>query len=136
MSEQAHRPIEIGQAWRYVAPDGREQSCLIVGAIVRFPERRTVVCCAAIDKRASDHARDMAATPPTAIAFIPMTEAAFRASITHLDSERNEVPDSFFDEFDKWHGDPRGMRVFDVTFEGSLERMIARQMARIAKLPA
>ena len=134
MSDQAHRELETGQAWRSAAPDGCDQFRLVVGAIVRFPEHSPVICCAAIGRRACDDGHETVAAPPATIAFIPMTEAAFRASITHLDSEQNELPDEFFDEFHKWHGDPRGMRVFDVIFEGALDRMIALQMASIAKL--
>ena len=62
--------------------------------------------------------------------FLPLSEAAFRATVTELDGT-GEPADGFAAEFEIWRADPRGLSVFTVPFDGSLDRLIARQMAAI-----
>lgn len=129
--------IRAGQVWQYRAPAGYEASRLLVGAVVEFAERGTVICCAAIGvPPARTDNRDQAA--PTIIPIIPMTKAAFIASVAALDEPHTrtqpQLPETFFIEFEKWQADPKGARVFNVPFEGTLDRMIALQMAEIANI--
>lgn len=121
--------IEAGQAWCLIPasgehdrPDKDQGTLILVGAIVEFAEHGPVVCCAA----------RMPADGET-IPFIPLSLDAFRLTVSRRAGDA-ELPDAFFDAFEAWMADETGKRVFDVPFEGSLDRMIARQMARIANV--
>lgn len=119
--------ISAGQAWIYRAPAGFEASRLIVGAIARFADREAIVCVAVTDalQRRPDGSIGRATIP-----FLPIGEGAFRASITALDGEA-ALPEAFAEGLAVWQDDARGLSCFTVPFEGSLDHMIARQMALI-----
>jgi hypothetical protein len=121
-----------GQSWTYRAPEGFETSRLLIGAIATFDKDRTVLCCAAVHapKRHADGHLEMITIP-----FLPMTEAAFEASVVALDGAA-ELPESFVENLEAWSNDPKGLTVFTVPFEGFLDQMIAHQMAEIAGLSA
>lgn len=121
-----------GQSWTYRAPQGFESSRLLIGAIASFDRDRTIVCCAVIHapKRQADGHLEMITIP-----FLPMTDAAFAASVLTLDGEA-ELPESFVEKLEEWSNDPKGLTVFTVPFEGYLDQMIAHQMAEIAGLSA
>ncbi|MFA5948886.1 MAG: hypothetical protein WC807_01240 [Hyphomicrobium sp.] len=124
--------LHAGQCWTYRTPDGYESSRLIIGAIVTFEHDRSIVCCAATDapRRYKDGHID-----PVLIPFLPMTEEAFRASVTGFEGMA-ELPTPFAEKLEEWSRDPRGLSTFTVAFEGFLDRMIAMQMAEIAGLSA
>jgi hypothetical protein len=69
------------------------------------------------------------------IPFIPMTDAAFNASVVALEGTA-DLPESFAEKLDEWSNDPKGLTAFTVPFEGFLDQMIALQMAEIAGLSA
>jgi hypothetical protein len=122
-----------GQSWTYRAPHGFEASRLLIGAIATFGEDRNIVCCAVIHapRRHADGHFDMVTIP-----FLPMTEAAFEASVVELCSGEAELPGMFVEKLTEWINDPKGMSVFTVPFEGSLDQMISQQMAEIRGLSA
>jgi hypothetical protein len=116
-----------GEAWRYVAPRGFEESRIIVGAVLTFPSGEDVVCCAVTDapRRHADGRVDR-----TTIPFIPFTASALAATVVERVGAV-ELPETFAAGLAQWQGDDRGLSVFTVPFEGYLDRLIARQMAAI-----
>ncbi len=117
-----------GQSWTYRAPEGFETSRLLIGAIASFDGHRTIVCAAVIHapRRHADGHLEMMTIP-----FLPMTDAAFHASVVALDGS-GELPDMFAQKLEEWSNDPKGLTAFTVPFEGFLDKMIANQMAEIA----
>lgn len=126
--------LAAGQSWRFRSHDGETASRLVIGAILAFETAERVVCVSMITP-------EQAATEPEerpgTIAFLPLSEAAFRATVTEIDGT-GEPADGFSAEFEIWRGDPRGLSVFTVPFDGSLDRLIARQMEAIVseRLPS
>jgi len=117
-----------GQSWTYRTPEGFESSRMLIGAIASFDGNRTLICAAVIHaprRHADGHLE------PTTIPFLPMTDAAFHASVVALDGTA-DLPESFAAKLEAWSTDPKGLTAFTVPFDGSLDRMIARQMADIA----
>lgn len=121
-----------GQSWTYRAPQGFETSRLLIGAIASFDGHRTIVCAAVIHapRRHADGHIEMVTIP-----FLPMTDAAFQASVVALEGTA-DLPESFAEKLEEWSNDPKGLTAFTVPFEGFLDQMIARQMAEIAGLSA
>ncbi|MGE3228526.1 MAG: hypothetical protein AB7J30_03730 [Hyphomicrobium sp.] len=120
--------FHAGQSWTYRAPKGFEASRLLIGAIATFDHDRSIVCCAAVHapRRHADGHLEMVTIP-----FLPMTDAAFSASVVAFDGEA-ELPESFAESLEAWSSDPRGVTAFTVPFEGFLDQMIAQQMAELA----
>lgn len=116
-----------GQQWTYRAPPELQQSRLIIGAILTFEGRDSIICCSAT---CSLRQHPDGSLEAVSIPFIPMTETAFRASVLEQDGTA-EPPAAFADELHIWSNDPRGLTIFTVPFEGQLDRMIAMQMAEI-----
>lgn len=114
----------VGQCWttRDLPPTGRWG--LIIGAIAVFEGGRRIICCSVEPDAAS------AADGGEAIAFLPLSEEAFAATIATRTVDREPIA-GFAGELAAWQCDPRGGRYFTVPFDGSLERTIARQMAAI-----
>ena len=82
--------LAAGQSWTYRAPAGFECSRLIIGAVVSFEDERTIICAAASNiptRQAKSNAEK------ANIAFIPMSEAAFRASVLACDKTNATPPD-------------------------------------------
>jgi hypothetical protein len=124
--------LAAGQSWIYRAPAGFESSRLVIGAIASFDDQRSIVCAAAIHaprRHADGHIEQVT------IPFLPMTEAAFRASVVELEGT-GELPESFAEKLGEWSNDPKGLSTFTVPFNGFLDQMIAHQMAEIAGLSA
>lgn len=119
--------FEAGQQWTYDAPEGFDRSRIVIGAVLTFAGHEPVVCCAVTDapRRLADGRVDRVTIP-----FLPVSEAALRASVVLCDG-RAEPPGGFAAGLDDWRRDPRGLSVFTVAFDGFLDRMIARQMAAI-----
>lgn len=122
-----------GQSWTYRAPHGFETSRLLIGAIASFDGHRNIICSAAIHapRRHSDGHIEVVTIP-----FLPMTDAAFAASVVALCEGEAELPESFAGKLEEWSNDPKGLTAFTVPFEGFLDQMIALQMAEIAGLSA
>jgi hypothetical protein len=121
-----------GQCWTYRAPEGFEASRLLIGAIASFDGDRTIVCAAVTNaprRHADGHLEGMT------IPFLPMTDAAFHASVVDLEGT-GELPESFGEKLEAWSTDPKGLTAFTVPFDGFLDHMIAQQMAEIASLTA
>lgn len=120
--------LHAGQCWQYRAPAGFEDSRLIIGAVATFDGGRSIVCAAVIHapRRFAD-----AHVEAVTIPFLPMTEDAFRASVVTCEGMQDLPPD-FAEKLDAWSRDPKGLSCFTVPFEGSLDVLIARQMAEIA----
>jgi hypothetical protein len=121
-----------GQSWTYRAPRGFEASRLLIGAIATFDGDRNIICCAAIHapKRHADGHLEMITVP-----FIPMTDAAFNASVIALDGEA-ELPEGFVEKLTEWSNDPKGLTAFTVPFDGFLDHMITNQLAELTGLSA
>lgn len=120
--------LAAGQSWMYRAPEGFEASRMVIGAIVTFDGKRSIICSSvygAPRRRPDGHIETVM------IPFLPMTEPAFRASIVAPDGAA-EPPEMFARKLQEWSDDPRGLSTFTVPFEGFLDRMIAMQMAEIA----
>lgn len=125
--------LAAGQSWTYRAPPGFETSRLLIGAIASFDGGQPIVLAAAVHaprRHADGHLE------PVTIPFLPMTEAAFRASVLAADAEAEPLPAQFSEKLNEWQNDPRGLTTFTVPFEGYLDQMIAHQMAEIAGLSA
>jgi hypothetical protein len=120
--------IAAGQCWAYRTAAGFETSRMTIGAILTFADGSRVICCSVGDapRLRPDGSVDRAPIP-----FLPLSEAAFRASVTQLAGEAEPDP-SFASALAAWHSDPQGLSTFTVPFDGYLDRLIARQMSEIA----
>lgn len=119
--------FSAGQCWMYRAPEGFASSRLIVGAVIDLESGGRLICCSVTDapQRYPDGQVGRVNIP-----FLPMTEAAFAATVTDLERTA-EPPAEFAPSYAAWVGDERGLSYFTVPFEGWLDRLIARQMAEI-----
>jgi hypothetical protein len=116
-----------GETWTLRADPAGEMR-LVIGAILHGAT--SVACCAvwnAAATGADGHA--VRATIP----FIALSLDALAATVATL-AEAAPLPDEFASHFEAWRADSKGLSVFTVPFEGSLDRLIARQMAAIAGL--
>ena len=119
--------IKAGQAWSYRTVPGFESSRLHIGAVLTFGDGASVVCCAVSEAPMRQADGTIAAAT---IPFLPMSRAAFEQSVVAV-SGPAELPQEFRTALEAWRADPRGLTTFTVPFEGSLDRMIALQMAAI-----
>jgi hypothetical protein len=119
--------FRAGQRWTYRAPEGFENSRIVIGAIVSFEDGERVVCCSVegAPQREPDGSVGRVLIP-----FLPMTEAAFAATAVAADGEA-AAPAEFAAGYEAWKADARGLSYFTVHFDGFLDKMIARQMAEI-----
>lgn len=125
------RRFEAGQRWTLAAPSELADARILIGAIVEFPGGRRIACCAvtgAIERSAAGTVQRVT------IPFLPMTFEALSNTVTEPDGAAH-LPDEFASHLSAWSADARGASYFTVPFEGSLERMIARQMAAIVDQP-
>jgi hypothetical protein len=120
--------LAAGQCWTYRAPEGFEASRLVIGAIVRFDGKRSIIC---VSVYGAPRRRPDGNVETVIIPFLPMTEPAFLASIV-AHAGAAEPPEMFARKLQEWSDDPRGLSTFTVPFEGFLDHMIAMQMAEIA----
>lgn len=119
----------VGQVWRYNTPQGFENSRLVVGAIATFADQRRIICVSVND---APQRQPDGTLGRMAIAFLPMSEAAFEATVTSLDTAASvAVNPEFADGFMEWNNDARGLTCFTVPFNGHLDHMIAQQMSAI-----
>jgi len=118
-----------GQRWTYRAPAGFEASRIVIGAVLSFDGSNGRVVCAAVAGAATSSAGGTGES--AIIPFLPFEESAFAATVVARDGE-DVPPPAFKTEMDAWLADPRGLSIFTVPFEGSLNRLIARQMEKIA----
>lgn len=118
--------FSAGQSWAYRAPEGFETSCAVIGAIVHYETRESIVCFSVYDapRRGSAASGDTVTIP-----FIPMSQSAFAATVTALRAEGAELPDEFGTQLHTWANDERGLAVFTVPFLGFLDQMMNMQMA-------
>lgn len=125
--------LAAGQSWTYRAPQGFETSRLLIGAIASFGGHRNIVLAAAIHapRQHADGHLEMVTIP-----FLPMTEAAFRASVLALEDTSAELPEAFAEKLQEWSNDPKGLASFTVRFDGFLDHLISDQMADLAGLSA
>ena len=117
----------VGQMWSYRASAGLEDSRLIIGALLEFAAGDTIACCTVVGalQRRPDGTLERVTIP-----FLPMTVAALEQTVLARDGDGDVAP-AFAAHFTAWHDDERGLSYFTVPFEGSLDRMIALQMADI-----
>lgn len=115
-----------GQSWAYRAPEGFESSCAVIGAIVHYENRESVVCFSVYGapRRGSALPGDIVTIP-----FIPMSASAFAATVTALRADAAELPEDFATQLHNWANDERGLAVFTVPFLGFLDQMMSMQMA-------
>jgi hypothetical protein len=116
-----------GQRWTYRTLPGLEASRIVIGSIVTFEDNKKVICAAV--SQAGGRGSDGTSTRVT-IAFLPMTEAAFTATVLTPDGT-DTPPSAFEDAMTAWVQDPRGLPIYTIPFDGDLDRLIARQMAEI-----
>lgn len=121
-----------GQRWTYRAPQGFEASRLVIGAILKFEDSGSIVCCSVTGapRRHADGTMDVVTIP-----FLPMTAEALSATVLAPDG-MEEPPASFAEKLQEWVNDPRGLSTFTVPFDGYLDHLIAHQMAKIVGLDA
>ncbi len=120
--------FSVGQLWTYSAPQVIADSRITIGALVEFESGHMLACCCvtgALQKRPDG------VTERVTIPFLPMTVDALRRTVVSLEG-CGDVADAFAAHFESWSEDPRGVSYFTVPFEGTLDRMIALQMAEIA----
>ncbi len=124
--------LATGQCWTYRAPEGFEMSRIVIGAIAKFEGGQDIICCAVSEapRRNQDGTTERVTIP-----FLPMSEAAFRASVISLEGE-SALPADFAQKLEEWSRDPKGMTAFTVPFEGFVDKLIAKQMEQIAGIAA
>lgn len=115
-----------GQSWAYRAPEGFEGSRAVIGAIVHYENRESIVCLSVYGapRRGNSPADDTVTIP-----FIPMSESAFAATVTALADQAADLPEDFANQLQNWANDDRGLAVFTVPFLGFLDQMMSMQMA-------
>lgn len=121
--------FKAGQSWRYDAPEGFQDSRIVIGAIASFSSDTRILCCAVL---AAPERQADGTTRAVTVPFLPISEAAFRQSVTTLDDgAAAALPDEFAAALETWRSDPKGLTCFTVSFDGYMDRTIARQMAQI-----
>lgn len=121
--------FKAGQCWSYAAPEGFENSRILIGAIASFSQDMSILCCAVT---AAPERQQDGSLAPVAIPFLAFSEEAFRATVTSRDDDcLASLPDEFAAALDAWQNDPEGLACFTVPFDGRLDLLIARQMAAI-----
>lgn len=101
---------------------------LVIGAIIRGDDvGRSVAACAVWHAHARTPAGEWRTTT---VPFLPLTLAALAGTVVDRAAPL-AMPDEFMAEFEAWQADPKGLSVFTIPFEGSLDGLIARQMAAI-----
>jgi hypothetical protein len=120
--------LAVGQQWTCRAPEATHAR-LVIGAILAFEGAERIVCVSVAGAVQADHERGAAAV---AVPFVPMGESAFADSVAALEGS-GDVGDEFLEQFDRWYHGEKGLTYFTVPFEGSLDRMIATQMAVIVQ---
>jgi hypothetical protein len=134
MHHGADRPpagsVAAGDCWTYRAPEGFEDSRIVVGAIVRFEDAPAIVC---VSVSAAPQRQPDGSIIAAPIQFLPMSEAAFSQTVRGRDGV-GEPAAGFSSSLEAWQSDAgtRGLSYFTVPFEGYLDRMIAVQMAELA----
>ena len=106
--------------------DGLPTPVLVIGAIVRGAGG-AIACCAIW--RAAAKGADGRWTTAT-VPFLPLSEEALAATVVEPLAPV-ALPDEFLPAFEAWHADPKGLSVYTIPFEGTLDGLIARQMAAI-----
>ena len=119
--------FSVGQQWTYRTHEDLASSRLVIGAIVSFAGGERIVGVSILGALQS---RPDGTVAIANIPFLPMTESALAATVAELDGT-GDVDDHFAGQFEAWQADARGLSFFTVPFEGSLDRMIARQMAEL-----
>ncbi len=116
-----------GQRWTYRAPPEIGDSRIVIGALLAFESDIHIACCSVTGawQRRPDGTLERVNIP-----FLPMTVEALSKTVVELDGT-DELPEDFARHFEDWDSDARGLSYFTVPFEGSLDRMIALQMAAI-----
>jgi hypothetical protein len=120
--------FHAGEVWSYRAPQGFENSRILIGAVLCYPDHRAIVCCAvsAAPCKNADGSISAGTVP-----FLPMWGEALAASVVACEGQ-GELPSGFAPALDAWSRDERGLAAFSVPFEGRLDLLIARQMQEIA----
>lgn len=118
-----------GQSWAYRSPEGFESSRIVIGAIVRFEDRESIVCFSVLEapRRSMTEPGDTVTVP-----FIPMADSAFAATVTALAANDAELPEAFSTQLHAWANDDRGLAVFTVPFLGFVNQMMTMQMSALA----
>ncbi len=120
--------FKAGQMWAYQTLPELADSRLIIGALLAFESGPPIACCSVTGalQQMPDGRLERVTIP-----FLPMTVEALERTVTTIEGEAPVAP-AFAAHFENWHEDERGLSYFTVPFEGSLDRMIALQMADIA----
>ena len=120
-----------GQMWSYRTSPELADSRIVIGALLSFESEQSIACCSVLGalQRRPDGRLERVTIP-----FLPMTVDALERTVLGLEGEAAVAP-AFAAHFTSWHDDERGLSFFTVPFEGSLDRMIALQMAEIAGDP-
>ena len=121
----------VGQMWSYRTRPELADSRLVIGALLAFEAGQSLACCSVIGALQQ---RPDGTLERVTIPFLPMTGDALARTVLSLEGEGAVAP-AFAAHFSNWHDDERGLSFFTVPFEGSLDRMIALQMAEIAGEP-
>lgn len=127
-------PVDLvaGQSWQFNATHGFDDARLIIGALVSLGDGKRIVC---FSVTRAPTTLEGGVQSEAMISFIPMAERAFRETITELDGT-NSPPPEFSKELESWRTDERGLTVFTVSFDGCLDRLLARQAATLISKPA
>ncbi|MCH9808271.1 MAG: hypothetical protein K0U74_11115 [Alphaproteobacteria bacterium] len=121
------------QQWTYRTPIGHEQSRIVIGAIATTADNSHIVCFSVLNAPGGDTENP---GETVTIPFIPMHETAFAQTVIDLIDRPCDPPADFSPALQAWSEDQRGLSIFTVPFEGSLDRMIALQMAAIVSPPS
>lgn len=120
--------VKAGQSW-HCRGSSRGRALIVIGAVVEIEGRPAVACCSVT--AAAGTAAD-GSGPNETIPFLPLTIEALAGSVGELAGDADgAVAAGFLAAFQAWQADPRGLSVFNVPYDGSLDRLIARQMASI-----
>lgn len=124
--------LAAGQRWQFDTSHGFDDARLIIGALVSPGGGERIVCFSVTRAPAIVDGGEMS---EAMISFVPMTESAFRATITAPDGTAAPPPE-FSDELEAWQADTRGLTIFTVPFDGCLDRLLANQAATLINKPA
>ena len=101
---------------------------LVIGAILHADTTATgIAACAVWNARAKSAE---GAWAPSIVPFLPLSLAALARTVVER-AEPLALPDGFLAHFEAWRADPKGLTVYTIPFEGSLDTLIAHQMAAI-----
>ncbi len=112
--------LTSGQLWHYPAPEGFEDSRILIGAIEPYENGDDIVCIMVLNAPVP---RRNGLISRATIPFLPFSKSAVEATVTELDEDGGEIPNDFHQAHQAWKDAPDGMEFFQVPLPALLAEL-------------